>query len=1176
MKIDGIDFPDLLSTALRNGELVVFAGAGVSMGKPACLPSFKELARRIAEGTGEDLRDEEPEDCFLGKLQHKGVRVHDRAAEILSGENLTHTALHENLLRLYRTVGAVRIVTTNFDLLFEWAAKTVFDCEPKVFLAPALPLGRDFYGIVHLHGAVSDPGRMILTDADFGRAYLTDGWARRFLVGLFSHFTILFVGYSHEDTILKYLARALPVDQANQRFALTPADDDPLRWKFFGIKPVFYPRSSADDHSVLHEGIRKLAEIFGRGFVDWKHEITDIAKMPPPINEEETNLIEEALKDATKTRFFTDAASSPEWIVWLDKRNHLDALFNEGKLSDQETALAQWCAEEFTSSCTDELFLLVCRHDNRLHPTFWFELGRKIGLDEQDHLDKENLARWISLLLSTVPATINADVPDVLYWLGKGCVQHGMMDSLLQVFDLMATSRLQLAPRLPWFEDKPHDQRIDAELPLLCDHDSLNELWENGLKPKLDQLAQPLLERLIRHLEARYLTFRSWKEAKTNFDPTSWDRSAIEPHEQDNYPETIDVLIDTVRDSLNWTAQNQETNAAYWCDRLVASEAPLLRRLAVHALSARTDLSADGKIDWLLTASRLHDRPAHHEIFQLAKQAYPKASPERRKVFVESVLAYRCPNEEEPDKERLTARYHFDWLHWLHSAAPNCTRTKQALDDVQTAYPEWSPSTHPDLTYYWTEDDAEFVYPQRHLSTEELLARPAADWLQAPEFLGPDRPMLMFAITNVAKQNFAWGAELANSLANDNKWDADLWNALIRAWSSRELDETEHREVLLRLESAELHPKHGRSIADMLYSLVKDGGTPYAVDLLPRANEVAITLWSNLDPDEPVDQVGDWLTKAINHPAGVLANFWLNGLSLWRKQQDPTPGWLGEEYLTALSVIAQDRALPGRLGRSVLASQFAYLLTADEHWTRKNLLSFFSTCDDDDFRAVWDGFLTVGRLTPTVAEALDKAFLQAVERVQSGPGSDKRRNRFIKYYTIMIGYFAKDPIGIWIPTLLNDSNEAIRRQFALEVMHCLRDLDDVRQREWWQRWLDRYWRNRLQGVPVALEPGEIEAMLRWLPHLTAVFSEAVNLAIQMPSLPLQHGWIMHELKKGNVIESHPEEVARLLIHLGKADSPPYVWYKKGQELIKELLQLDLSSHLKRGLKELLTKLGWSS
>ena len=41
------------------------------MGEPACLPSFKELAKKIAQGTGELLQDE-AEDRFLGRLHDKG------------------------------------------------------------------------------------------------------------------------------------------------------------------------------------------------------------------------------------------------------------------------------------------------------------------------------------------------------------------------------------------------------------------------------------------------------------------------------------------------------------------------------------------------------------------------------------------------------------------------------------------------------------------------------------------------------------------------------------------------------------------------------------------------------------------------------------------------------------------------------------------------------------------------------------------------------------------------------------------------------------------------------------------------------------------------------------------------------------------------------------------------
>lgn len=219
MKIKKIDFPKPLLNALRDGELVVFAGAGVSMGPPACLPGFAKLADMVAEGTGKTLQEGEPTDRFLGRLQHAGVNVHALAKKFLPEEGRKATELHQNLLRIYSNVAQVRIVTTNFDLLFEKASKAVFGDKPEAFRAPALPLGRQFNGIVHVHGAVSHPNEMVLTDADFGRAYLTEGWARRFLSELFRNFSVLFVGYSHNDAILSYLARALPVSE-KARFAL--------------------------------------------------------------------------------------------------------------------------------------------------------------------------------------------------------------------------------------------------------------------------------------------------------------------------------------------------------------------------------------------------------------------------------------------------------------------------------------------------------------------------------------------------------------------------------------------------------------------------------------------------------------------------------------------------------------------------------------------------------------------------------------------------------------------------------------------------------------------------------------------------------------------------------------------------------------------------------------------
>jgi hypothetical protein len=118
---------------------------------------------------------------------------------------------------------------------FRGAAQSVFGAAPEIYRAPALPLGDDFKGVVHLHGSVLDDAKkLVLTDADFGRAYLTQGWARRFLQQLFSKFVVLFVGYSHQDLPLLYLARGISAaEDGSGRYALTQVRHG---WSQQGVK----------------------------------------------------------------------------------------------------------------------------------------------------------------------------------------------------------------------------------------------------------------------------------------------------------------------------------------------------------------------------------------------------------------------------------------------------------------------------------------------------------------------------------------------------------------------------------------------------------------------------------------------------------------------------------------------------------------------------------------------------------------------------------------------------------------------------------------------------------------------------------------------------------------------------------------------------------------------------
>ena len=1178
MKIANIDFPKPLLNALRDGKLVVFAGAGVSMGEPACLPSFTALADMIAQGTGKTLQkkepteetckilkeqEEEPIDHFLGELQRAQVKIHARAARLLP-QDREATELHRNLLRLYSNAEQVRVVTTNFDLLFEQAAKDVFtSSQPDVFRAPALPLGYRFNGIVHVHGAVSHSDEMVITDADFGRAYLTEEWARRFLVDLFHSFTVLFVGYSHKDVILNYLARALPGGEVPPRFALIgEKSDDADRWRVRGIEPISYPQPNENDHGALYEGVCGLSDLVQRSVLEWYCKITAIAEKPPPFGRAKADLIEYALGDVTKTRFFTKAASDPKWIDWLDERGILNALFEDGTFSDRDRDLSWWLADHFTGNHADKLFLLIGKYNMRLNPHFWDALGWTIVRDKTS-LDKDILSRWISLLLDTAPIHENTD--DLLRQIGECCIKHGMLDSLLQVFDAMASSRLRLKEGISRNSDDEGSEStpVDVELPLIGGHFGLGRLWTGGLKPKLSQVAEPLLERVIKHLEKRYLTSHAWQKANREWERESYTRSAIEPHDQDVIHKAIDVLIDVARDCLKCLASKQVETAAYWCGRLAGSDAPLLRRLAVYGISKCKDMTADNKIDWLLTHIGLHDLRTRHEIFRAIRKVYPDASSQYREVLIKAVWDYRWRNDEDSEIERRTAYKHFAWFDWLHKSDPNCGLVEQALDKVLEDYPQFEPSEHPDLTRWFESGPVESQSPW---TVEEFLAKPAADWLddllsfQGSEWDGPSRRGLMENVAEAVKQDFVWGLNLADALARAGKWDVDLWSVLIRSWSEMELDEDKHSKVLHRLGKTELYPEYSRVIANALYMLVENGGTSYALNLLPQANKIARALWRRLEREEVIEEKG-------NHSAGILAQFWLSGFSLWRKQQDPEPTVLSDEYRLVLSDIVQDQKLSGKLGRTVLASHFAFLLAVDEEWTRENLLPLFDP-DNSDFQAAWDGFLAWGRLSPAVAEVMADLFLKAIERIDSDLSD--QRDQFIEYYTKMLTHFVEGPIDQWIPKLFQYGSQEVGQAFTLNLGYHLQDMDEATQQKLWQRWLKHYWQNRLDSVPPpALESGEMKNMLNWLPHLTAVFPEAVDLAVQMPTdIPLQNCRVLYEINESDLWLRYPDRVAKLLIYLSERNLQDSIWFSGLKELIDKLLEQDISSEQKQKLKEI--------
>ena len=1179
MNISGIDFPKPLLNSVRNGDLVVFAGAGVSMGAPANLPDFKALTEAIAQETGETLKCGEPEDRFLGRLEHQGVAVHERAAELLSGDCIQPTPLHLDLLELFSTSKAVRLVTTNFDALFDKAAEEVFDEVPVTFNAPALPLGAEFAGVVNLHGTVDVPKGMILTDEDFGRAYFIEGWARRFSVELLRSSTVLFVGYSYNDVVMHYLTRALPKDDDTSLFALTD-DAAASRWGMLGIRPIAYPRAPRDNHIALQKGVEGLGTYASRRILDWKREIADIATNHPSLDEEAMDLVDDALSDPTHAHFFTDVATHPDWIAWLERRGHLDHLFGTGNsvFSEVDRQISGWLANTFAVDHADDLFSLLARQGMRIHPNFWWALGFSIGLQKEHPPNPEVLAQWVSALLATRPTSGDSSV---LPWLGQRCIEANLTNSILDIFAVMTSSSTVLRPgiEIPEFSTM---LRVRGETALDYDYNSVNALWQGGLKPRLERVAETLLGYIVQNLTAQHRALIPWHAADREDDNISLARWSIDSERTYGQTEPIDVLIDAARDCLVALAGVQRVTTASWCDLLIRSDVPILRRLSMHTLSYREDLTADQKIDWVLEHIELYDLTARREIFRAVENIYPETSENKRTALIDEVLAYVWPYEDDDDRERLAAREHFNWLRHLQNAEPSCELVRQAISQTCDQYPEFQGlEAHDGTRLSFSSGRFLRAGAESPWSVAELLARCPCEWVdnlltfREERPLGPNREGLLNTVRDAAVQKFDWGLVLADKLGESDNWDTDLWPALIKAWT-RELDEDSHRAVLDRLSNSEIISNHVPVMGEFLLGIVKDGGWNYASNLLEHAMQIALDLRRVLDPNEQGMVTNDWLLQSVNHPSGSLAQFWLHSLSLTRSQQDSKPDALEREYATAFSEIIHDDSVIGTRGKTILASQLAFLVATDEFWTGDNLIPLFEDTDGSNYRPVWHGFVR-NHLNPRVAELLHDAFLDAIPHMGNifPNGAGHLRREFVRLCTGMIVYFVKDPLDSWIPKLFSNAETHDRLQFAWDVAQVLEETEDSDQKRLWNQWLSRYWINRLQGVPTALEAKEVEAMLDWLKCFDSVYPQAAECAIRMLPTTVANTSIIRDLNKSDLWSKYPEVTTRLVLKLAESNPPLWVWYE-GDVLTKRLLAQDLAQDLKTDLEDLRARLRFDS
>lgn len=228
------EMPDDILEACKNGNLIIFAGAGISTEGKGFFPfsfyddikdelkfkkdiSFPELMTRYTEKT-KDKR------TLLNKIK-------ERIDYAKSFPDLYRsiTEFHRELSTIYQIK---EIITTNWDTFFEDECGAIPIVANSDFAFWDQPLRKVF----KIHGSINNPGSIIATEEDYKKCYinLNKGIVGASLKHLLATKTIVFFGYSFRDYDFNRIYRYLEKDMKDilPHAYLVALNDSPIEKKF--------------------------------------------------------------------------------------------------------------------------------------------------------------------------------------------------------------------------------------------------------------------------------------------------------------------------------------------------------------------------------------------------------------------------------------------------------------------------------------------------------------------------------------------------------------------------------------------------------------------------------------------------------------------------------------------------------------------------------------------------------------------------------------------------------------------------------------------------------------------------------------------------------------------------------------------------------------------------------
>lgn len=1113
MHICGIDFPNQIIEAINNKELVVFVGAGASMGKPTCLPDFEKLTEMIAEGTGLDKDKNESCEAFLGRLECQGVDVNRRAADILSQKKLRPNELHKYIVQLFPCFEDVKIVTTNYDDMFEKIVGKKALKNMKIFNAPALPLGDDVTGIVHIHGNVNEPSYMVVTDEDFGKAYLSESYVSRFLVKLFENYTILFIGYSYNDVIVRYLTRAMTRNAACPRYILIDSAEG--NWKELGMQPILYPTK---DYLRLNEAINQLGIRIGRGLLDWENSLRMIADYPPVDLTIESEVLY-CLESDERTRILIKSIHGKEWMQWLDDRNVFDYIFdNNSKLSKIDVDWAEWIADEFINNQIDVILQMVYKHNNCINDKFAEILANRLN-DEKNECSETDVRRIVSLIQDYIEDSWS------IWRLHDYVMNKGMCSIGWGLFKRFYEYKMITKKELTFLDEAS----IEFECRFFGNGHSIKDAWRKYGQKYMAYNPVAILEFGKERIESIHTSYINASLTDSEYGPYELCNTQIEEGKK-HYGdvESIQLLCKIVLEVCNHISISDLEYVKQYIRSCVHSSVVLLRKVGLKLLRESSLFSADEKFALGISEAKLNRLFEKEQIFLLAASIFDELSRDNQERLFEKIR-----NMDKKGDEQTQAYEKFNWAVWLRRNCQENDLILGLIQEVKEKYPFFAERKNPQLD--WDFESASWEGDKSPKSTEEIYSMEIENFIQLllnfneKSWEGPNRDGLLLEFSKSVKGDCKWACNVLAVLIEREIDAEDIWSYLFSGISNADFTVSEYFEIFEIVEDSRILYKYNKEMSYLFEKCIdlQDTKKEYQAHKA-RLHALADKLWSFRRQNEDMNEAR-LIDQCVNCSTGLLSTCWIKMLSYERTDGIP------EEYKKRFESFLRSDNSEKRQSICILVGQTAYLFAKDSEWTKEFILPFLQSEDEDEFTAAWEGVVWFSRrLNMNLADSMLNIYRAAVKRINSLTG--EARKGFVELYTLLMVYAIEDPIKLDIPQLFTVANQKDRQCFIDVVENCLENMNEQQKNKLWNSWLKKYWSNRLVNIPCALNEEEGKNMMGWLPELGNIYPEAVEKFVLGTPIKKADSYFWYCIEEKQIMNLYSKETIQLIKYLIEKDA----------------------------------------